>query len=50
LRAERARLAALLGAATGLPAAHVERELDEGSTFTATEALERGVVDEIATR
>ena len=50
LHAERARLAELLAAATGLPAERVDQELDAGTTSTAQEALELGVIDELATR
>ena len=49
LRAERARLAVLLAAATGLTVERVVHELDAGTSSTPGEALALHLIDEVAT-
>jgi ATP-dependent Clp protease, protease subunit len=46
----RQRLVGILGAATELPAARLEHELDDGGRLGAATALELGIIDEIVTR
>jgi ATP-dependent Clp protease, protease subunit len=47
IRLERARLAGVLAAATGLAVERIEHELDAGTSATAADALELHLIDEV---